>query len=215
MCLLTTKFLVSLYSSKPLYVCFYAKLLTHFISCSRNTEQCHSIRSASSTNSNPKPHSRHALPHCRYRNSVCDSMLCITVCLPCNPLWTKELLIGDGNKTLFTPQSQKRRTLCVTSQDIFLLKGTTHQLSVYDKMQTVCRFSMPIFHFSSVSGPLQEDSLKNKINRMHKLAHTNKYRQLLATLCGQVFPMTYSYTECEKPLWPTPLGILFQLQLYI
>jgi len=83
--------------------------------------------------------------------------------------------------TLFT-QSQKRGILCLQSQDILLLKGTKHQLSVYDKMQIIYRFSMSVFHFSSVSGPLQKGSLKNKINRMHKLAHTNKYRQLVATL---------------------------------
>jgi len=69
-------------------------------------------------------------------------------------------------------------TLCLRSQDILLLKGTKHQLSVYDEMQIlrVCRISMSVFHFISVSGPLQKGGLKNKINRMHKLAHTNKYR---------------------------------------
>jgi len=30
------KFLASLYIAKHLYVCFYAKQLTHFIPCSRN-----------------------------------------------------------------------------------------------------------------------------------------------------------------------------------
>jgi len=39
---------------------------------------------------------------------------------------------------------------------------------------------MSVFHFSSVSGPLQKDGLKNKITRMHKLAQANKYRQLVA-----------------------------------
>jgi len=39
---------------------------------------------------------------------------------------------------------------------------------------------MSVFRFSSVSGPLQKDGLKNKINRTHKLAHANKYRQLVA-----------------------------------
>jgi len=34
----------------------------------------------------------------------------------------------------------------------------------------------PVLHFSSVSGPLQKDGLKNEINRMQKFAHTNKYR---------------------------------------
>ena len=33
----------------------------------------------------------------------------------------------------------------------------------------------PVLHFSSVSGPLQ-DGLKKKINRMQKVAHTNKYK---------------------------------------
>ena len=35
---------------------------------------------------------------------------------------------------------------------------------------------MPILHFSSVSGPLQNDGLKNKVNSMHKFADPNKYR---------------------------------------
>jgi hypothetical protein len=42
---------------------------------------------------------------------------------------------------------------------------------------------MPILHFSSVSGPLHDDSLKSKINTLHTIAHTNKYRKLLAALC--------------------------------
>jgi len=66
-------------------------------------------------------------------------------------------------------------TLCLQSQDILLLEGTNHQLSVYDNMQILYRFSMSVFQFISVSGPLQDTS-KNKINRMHKLTHTNKYR---------------------------------------
>jgi len=38
-------------------------------------------------------------------------------------------------------------------------------MSVYDEMQISYRFSMSAFHFSSVSGQLQKDGLKNKINR--------------------------------------------------
>jgi hypothetical protein len=34
----------------------------------------------------------------------------------------------------------------------------------------------PVLDFSSVSALFEKDSLKNKINRMHKFAHTNKYR---------------------------------------
>jgi len=37
-------------------------------------------------------------------------------------------------------------------------------------------FLKPVLHFSSVSVPLQKDGVKNKINRMEKFAHTNKYR---------------------------------------
>ena len=58
---------------------------------------------------------------------------------------------------------------------------------------------MSVFHFSSVSGPLQKDGLKNKINKTHKLAHANKYRQLVATFRGQNFPMPYSYTNVRNP----------------
>jgi len=156
----------------------------------------------------------HSDKRCCYRNSVCDGVLRITICLLCTPLWNKELLIWQLKYGPVPSIVKTERTLCVWSQDIFLLKGTKHQLSVYDIMQILYRFSMPVFHFSSISGPLQKDGLKNKINRVHKLAHTNKYRQLLATLWGQDFPMTYSYIEREKPLWPTPLGLLFQLQLH-
>ena len=35
---------------------------------------------------------------------------------------------------------------------------------------------MPMLHFNSVSAQFQKGGLKNKINRMHKFAHTNKYR---------------------------------------
>ena len=35
---------------------------------------------------------------------------------------------------------------------------------------------MTVLHFSSVSAQFQKDSLKNKVNRMHKFADTNKYR---------------------------------------
>jgi len=34
----------------------------------------------------------------------------------------------------------------------------------------------PVLHFNSVSGPLQKDGLKHKINRMQKFANANKYR---------------------------------------
>jgi len=61
-------------------------------------------------------------------------------------------------------------------------KGTKHQLSAYDKMQILYWFSMSVFHFISVSGPLQKHGLKNKINRTHKLAHANEFRQLMAIL---------------------------------
>jgi len=74
---------------------------------------------------------------------------------------------------------------------------------------------MSVFHFSSVSGPLQKEGLKNKINRMHKLTHGNKYRQLVATFRGQMFSHALLVYEREKPLWPTPLDLLFQLQLHI
>jgi hypothetical protein len=40
----------------------------------------------------------------------------------------------------------------------------------------------PVLHFSPVSGPLQEEGLKKKINRMQKFAPTNKYRSLLAAM---------------------------------
>jgi hypothetical protein len=36
--------------------------------------------------------------------------------------------------------SQRRHTLCIQSQDILILKGTKHQLSIYDKMQILNRF---------------------------------------------------------------------------
>jgi len=113
----------------------------------------------------------HSDKHCCYRRYICDGVLCLRIFLLCTLLLTKELC---HLVTLLLLQSQQRCTLCVRLQDILLLKGTKHQLSVYDKMQKLYRFCMPIFHFSSVAGPLQKDGLKNKINRMHKFAHTNK-----------------------------------------
>ena len=41
---------------------------------------------------------------------------------------------------------------------------------------------MSVLHLSSVSGPLQEEGLKSKLNSLHTIAHTNKYRKLLAAL---------------------------------
>jgi len=35
----------------------------------------------------------HSEMRCCYRNSVCDGVLRITICVLCTPLWTKELLI--------------------------------------------------------------------------------------------------------------------------
>ena len=58
---------------------------------------------------------------------------------------------------------------------------------------------MSVFHFISVSGPLQEHGLNNKINRKHKFAHTNKFKHLMTILGGHGFPILYSYIEREKP----------------
>jgi len=110
----------------------------------------------------------HSDKHCYYRNSVCDGGLGITICLLCTPLWTKESLIWRLKYDSVPSIVEQRSTLCLWLQDILLLKGTKYQLSVYDKIQILCRFSMSVFHFSSLSGPLQKDGLKNKINRMYK-----------------------------------------------
>ena len=45
---------------------------------------------------------------------------------------------------------------CGLTQDILLLKGTKHQLFVYDKMPRVRRFFMPVLHFSSDGSLLQK-----------------------------------------------------------
>jgi len=45
-------------------------------------------------------------------------------------------------------------------------------MSIYDKMPIV----KPVLHFSSDSALFEKDGLKCNINRMHKFAHTNKYR---------------------------------------
>ena len=118
----------------------------------------------------------HSEKRCCYRNSVCGDAPRITIFLPCTPPLTKELchLVSDIQHCSF--YSYNRDTLFVRSQHILLLKGTKHQLSVYEKMQIFNTFFMPIFHFSSVSGPIQKDGLKKKINGMHKFACTNKYR---------------------------------------
>jgi len=45
--------------------------------------------------------------------------------------------------------------------------------------------------------------------------HANKYRQLVAIFWSQMFSHALLAYEREKPLWPTPLDLLFQLQLHI
>jgi hypothetical protein len=73
-------------------------------------------------------------------------------------------------------QSKQDTVLCLQSQDILLLKGIKHQLSVYGKMVIVNGFSKASITFSSVSAIFEKYVLKYKRNRMHKVAHINKYR---------------------------------------
>jgi hypothetical protein len=46
-------------------------------------------------------------------------------------------------------------------QDILILRGTKHQLSVYGKIPMIFSL-MPVLHFSSVSAQFQKEGLKNK-----------------------------------------------------
>jgi len=50
----------------------------------------------------------------------------------------------------------KTETLCGRTQDILLLKGTTHHLSLYDKMPVVRRSFIPVLHFSLAVSLLQK-----------------------------------------------------------
>jgi hypothetical protein len=95
----------------------------------------------------------HSAKRCCYRKSICEGVLRIRIFLLCTPL----LLPLDIYMTWFVKSVAKTiHTLCVTSQDILLLKETKHQLFVYDKMQILNISLMPILRFSSVSGPLQD-----------------------------------------------------------
>ena len=134
----------------------------------------------------------HSEVHCCYRNSVCDGVLRITISLLCTPLWIKNRLFGD-----LSLYSRNRDAHCVWGRRIYYCWKGLSTNCLY-KIQILYWFSRSVFHFSSVSGPLQKHVLKNKINRKHKLAHTNKFRQLMAILWGHVFPMPYSYIEREK-----------------
>jgi hypothetical protein len=114
-----------------------------------------------------------SLIHCAtcscFRNSICDARLCVRNFFLCTQLSTP--LTDTGDLSLV----KTRHTLYLQWQDILLLKGTKHQLSVYDKMPMVIFSWMPVLHFSSVSAQFK-DYLKNKINKMHELFQANKYR---------------------------------------
>jgi len=78
---------------------------------------------------------------------------------------------------LFLKSVAKTEThLCVQLQDILILQGTKHQLSVYDKMQILYRFFKDNLTFQFGFWSNTKRHLKNKINGMHKFAHTNNYR---------------------------------------
>ena len=86
--------------------------------------------------------------------------------------------LGDIYRTVLTSVEPESDSLydCGCPMYVLILKGTKYQLSVYEKWQ-FCTVSLrSVLHFSSVSAQFQMDSLKNKINRMHNVAHTNKYR---------------------------------------
>ena len=72
-------------------------------------------------------------------------------CVPCAA--RNNVTYGLIFHTVHDYSSQNRDRL---SQDILILKGTKHQLSVYDKIPMIYVFSlMPVLHFSSFPGPLQ------------------------------------------------------------
>lgn len=66
----------------------------------------------------------------------------------------------------------KTETICRGTQDILPLKRTKHQLYVYDKMQIMRRFYMPVLHFSSL-GELLQNVCKQDNKYATYLHHTN------------------------------------------
>jgi hypothetical protein len=98
--------------------------------------------------------------------------LLIRIFLLCIPLLSPFPAVNNTGATLVKTND----LLCFQSQDILLLKGTKHQLSVHGKMVIVNGFSKACVTFSSVSAIFKKDVLKYKRNRIHKVTHINKYR---------------------------------------
>ena len=90
-------------------------------------------------------------------------------------------------------------------QDTLLLKGTKHQLSLFDKMPMVCRFFHGCFTFQFRPCTVYRRNVWIKDDIWDSIMlHTN--RSLLATLWCHTFPNTYA--ELEIPNWNTPLVII-------
>ena len=94
----------------------------------------------------------HSAKRCCYRKSIYEGVLRIRIFLLCTPLYTplqRTTSFSDRYIRIFVILSPKQRhTLCVGSQDILILKGTKHQLSVYDKIPMCMVSLMPMLHFS-------------------------------------------------------------------
>jgi len=69
----------------------------------------------------------------------------------------------------------KTENFCGWSQDILLLKGTKHQLSLLDKMPWYRGSFMPVLHFSSDHALLQREGLTKYNKQAAYHHHTNKY----------------------------------------
>jgi hypothetical protein len=92
-----------------------------------------------------KPHSLHQalLLHERLITTACfvaEFSCCVHRCKE-----LRHLVTDIRHCSLFC--SQNTHTLCVWSQDILVLKGTKHQMSVYDKMPRVYRFFLACLTF--------------------------------------------------------------------
>jgi hypothetical protein len=106
----------------------------------------------------------------------------------------------------------KTETLCGQSQDILLLKGTKHQLSIYDKKLVVHRFLHACLTFQFRLCTVTERRLKKCDKKSAYHFHTNKYRSLLVALWCQAFPNTYA--ETEMPHWWSPLWVIIKTEVW-
>jgi hypothetical protein len=71
--------------------------------------------------------------------------------------------------------SQNKRNITYAVERYITAKRDSTNCPYVEKCQLEIVSLKPVIHFSTDSALFEKDSLKNKINKMHKLTHTNKY----------------------------------------